>query len=128
MVKRAHPGRGFTLIELLVVMVLIGLLLSLSVPRYFGHVDKAKETVLRQDLAQMRDAIDKYFGDNGQYPDSLGVMVEQNYLRRIPVDPLTEKDDTWVLVAPRNKAPGKIFDVRSGAQGQAKDGSSYADW
>ncbi|MCU6498278.1 type II secretion system GspH family protein [Rugamonas sp. A1-17] len=120
--------RGFTLIELLVVMALIGLLLSLSVPRYFGNVQKAKETVLRQDLAMMREAIDKHFGDQGMYPDSLAQIVERKYLRKIPVDPITDRSDTWIVVAPEKKETGKVFDVKSGAEGQAQDGSPYASW
>ena len=121
-------ARGFTLIELLVVMVLISLLLSIAIPTYFGHIDKAKETVLRQDLAQMRDAIDKYFADIGRYPDSLEEMVARKYMRKVPVDPLTERADSWQLVAPERKELGKVYDVRSGAPGRAKDGSDYASW
>lgn len=120
--------RGFTLIELLVVMALIGMLLSLSVPRYFGNVDKAKESVLRQNLAQTRDAIDKYFGDNGHYPDSLDEIVARRYLRKLPVDPITDRSDSWVIVAPEKKDMGAVFDVRSGAAGRARDGSEYASW
>ena len=121
-------ARGFTLIELLVVMVLISLLLSIAIPTYFGHVDKAKETVLRQDLAQMRDAIDKYFSDIGRYPDSLEEMVARKYMRKVPVDPLTERADSWQVIAPERKELGKVYDVRSGAPGRAKDGSDYASW
>ena len=120
--------RGFTLIELLVVMALIGMLLSLSVPRYFGNVDKAKESVLRQNLAQTRDAIDKYFGDNGRYPDSLDEIVTRRYLRKLPIDPITDRSDSWVIIAPEKKDMGAVFDVRSGATGRARDGSEYAAW
>ena len=125
------PGKahtGFTLIELLVVMVIISLLLSVAVPRYFGHVEKAREAVLRQDLAHMRDAIDKYYGDIGRYPDSLDELVSKKYLRKIPVDPITERADSWVIVAPDKKAPGAVFDVKSGARQRARDGSDYESW
>ncbi len=120
--------RGFTLIELMVVMALIGLLASLALPRYFGQVDKAKESVLRQDLAVMRDAIDKHYGDLGLYPQSLEELVRQRYMRRIPVDPVTERADTWVVVAPPGPDAGKVFDIRSGAPGRARDSSEYASW
>lgn len=120
--------RGFTLIELLVVMAVLGMLLSLSVPRYFGNVDKAKEAVLRQDLAQMRDAIDKYFDDTGRYPESLEDIAMKKYMRRIPVDPITDRADTWIIVPPGEKQGGKVFDVKSGARGRARDGSDYASW
>jgi general secretion pathway protein G len=121
-------ARGFTLIELLVVMAVIGMLVSLSVPRYFGHVDKARESVLRQDLATMRDAIDKHFGDVGLYPESLEDLVAKHYLRKVPVDPFTERADSWIIVVPQKKETGKVFDVKSGANGRARDGSDYASW
>lgn len=124
----AFLRRGFTLIELLVVMAIIALLLSLSVPRYFGHVDKARESVLRQDLAQMRDAIDKHFGDVGLYPASLDELVTKKYLRKVPLDPITERADTWIIVAPEKKNAGIVFDVKSGAVGHARDGTDYASW
>lgn len=120
--------RGFTLIELLVVMALIGMLLSLALPRYFGNVDKARESVLRQNLAQMRDAIDKYMGDNGRYPESLDELIAKRYLRKVPADPITERADTWIIVPPERNDAGKVFDVRSGAGGRARDGSDYALW
>ena len=119
---------GFTLIELLVVMVVIGLLITVSVPRYFGHVEKAKESVLRQNLAQLRDGIDKHFDDLGVYPESLDDMVVKKYLRRVPVDPITERGDSWIIDAPANKQLGKVFDVHSGAHGRARNGSEYASW
>lgn len=121
--------RGFTLIELLVVMAVIGLLLSLALPRYFGNIDKAKESVLRQDLAILRDAIDKYYGDTGRYPESLEELAARRYLRKIPVDPITEHDDTWItLPPPDKKEAGNVFDVKSGAVERAKDGSNYGSW
>ena len=130
--SRAHPSRearwGFTLIELLVVMAIIATLLTLAVPRYFGSVERSKEAVLKQDLATLRDSLDKYYGDRGRYPDSLEDLVEKRYLRSIPVDPLTESKATWILVPPPDPAKGAVFDVRSGAQGQAPDGTSYGDW
>lgn len=120
--------RGFTLIELLVVMALISLLLSIAVPRYFGHVDKAREAVLRQNLAQMRDAIDKHYSDLGQYPDTLAELVAKKYLRKVPVDPITDRADTWIAVPAEKVENGKLFDVRSGATGNARDGSDYGTW
>lgn len=126
--KMGKLNTGFTLIELLVVMVLIGLLLSIAVPTYFVHIDRAKETVLREDLAQMRDAIDKFYGDAGIYPSTLDEMVAKRYLRKIPVDPLTDRADTWVIVPPGQKNMGKVFDVKSGATGRAADGSDYGSW
>jgi general secretion pathway protein G len=126
-----HP-RGFTLIELLVVMAALGLLLAVVAPQYVQHVDKARETALRQNLASLRDVIDKYHADHARYPVNLNELVAGRYLRSLPVDPLTERSDTWVLVAPNGQvgvaAGTAIFDVRSGAAGRAKDGSLYASW
>jgi general secretion pathway protein G len=119
---------GFTLVELLVVMAIIATLLTLAVPRYFGSVDKSKEAVLKQDLATLRDSVDKYYGDIGRYPDSLDDLVNKRYLRNVPVDPITESNATWVLVPPGDPGKGMVYDVKSGAQGRATDGSSYGDW
>lgn len=119
---------GFTLIELLVVMAVIGLLLSLAAPRYFGSVDLAREAALRQDLSVMRDAIDKHFADTGRYPSSLEELASRRYLRRVPVDPITESADSWVVVPPADTALGAVYDVSSGAPGTARDGSAYASW
>lgn len=120
-------SRGFTLVELLVVMAIIAILLSISAPKYFNSLDRSKETVLRQDLNIMRDAIDKFNSDTGQYPGELAELVEKRYLRAIPVDPLTESAETWVAVPPPG-ADGGVYDVHSGSPDQAKDGTQYDAW
>lgn len=120
--------RGFTLIELLVVMAIIATLLTLALPRYFGSIDKSKEVTLMQSLTVMRDAIDKFYSDNGRYPDQLADLVEKRYLRAVPVDPITESTDTWAIVAPPSNAAlkGNVYDVRSGAQGKTRDGVEFS--
>jgi len=120
--------RGFTLVELMVVMAIVALLLALAMPRYFAHLGKAHDTILKQDLATMRDAIDKFHGDRGRYPESLEELVNARYLRALPVDPITERADSWQIVAPDNGETGAVYDVKSGAPGVAHDGSAYADW
>lgn len=120
--------RGFTLIELLVVITIIALLLSIAVPRYFSGVDRAKEAVLREDLSTMRDSIDKFFADTGRYPDTLDELVAQRYLRKIPVDPMTDSAETWVILPPAEPKKGGVYDIKSGATGTARDGTSFADW
>jgi len=125
--KRLHR-KGFTLIELLVVMAIIATLLSLTMPRYFHSVDKSKEVALRADLNGMRDAIDKYFGDNGKYPETLDDLVVKKYVRSIPPDPLTGSNQTWVIIAPDASVQGKVYDIKSGAPGNASDGRPYAEW
>jgi len=123
------PARGFTLIELVIVMAILGTLLSIAVPRYFHSVEHSKEAALKQDLSVMRDAIDKYYGDRGQYPDTLDELVTRHYLRKLPADPLTDSSDTWVPVAPPDTMlKGAVYDVKSGAPGQALDGSAYSEW
>src|SRR5258705_9889169 len=87
--------RGFTLIELLVVMSIIAVLLTIAVPRYFKTLERSRETVLRQDLSVMREAIDKHLGDYGQDPDSPGALVERNYIRPVPIDPISKSADAW---------------------------------
>jgi general secretion pathway protein G len=129
--RAARQGRracGFTLIELLVVMSVIALLLTLAVPRYLGSVDKSKEAVLKENLALLRDAIDKYYGDQGRYPDALEDLVTKKYLRRIPPDPITESATSWVILPPEDTRKGAVYDVRSGAEDRARDGSAYRDW
>jgi general secretion pathway protein G len=121
--------RGFTLIELIVVLTILSLLLTIAVPRYFAHVERAKEATLKQDLSIMRDAIDKYHGDKGKYPDSLEDLVGARYIRSIPMDPITESTSTWKVLPPVDTdAKGAVFDVKSGADGKSIDGSSYGDW
>jgi general secretion pathway protein G len=120
--------RGFTLIELLVVLAIVALLLSVAAPRYFGSVERSKEAVLKENLFLLRDAIDQYHADKGKYPPSLASLVEDRYLRAVPVDPITESPSTWVVVAPGGSAAGGVFDVKSGAEGRARDGTGYADW
>ncbi len=126
MVRRIQ--NGFTLIELLVVMVIIATLLTIAVPRYFSSVEKSKEAVLRQDLALMREALDKYYGDNGRYPDALEDLVSKKYLRSLPADPITGSAKTWLVIAPGTTDKGGVYDVKSGAPGNARDGSEYRVW
>ena len=122
-------SRGFTLIELLVVMAIIATLLTVALPRYFGSVERSKEVTLKQSLSVMRDAIDKFYADNGKYPDELNDLVDKRYLRAVPVDPITESATTWVIVpVPEGMAKGNVWDVKSGAEGKASDDKPYAEF
>lgn len=120
--------RGFTLIELLVTLAIIAMLLTLASPRYFGHVDKAREDVLREDLYLMRDAIDKHFMDRATYPETLDDLVTLKYLRAIPIDPYTNSRKTWVIEAPTDGSPGAVFNVKAPTAGKGRDGSAIQDW
>jgi general secretion pathway protein G len=119
---------GFTLIELLVVLAIVATLLLIAVPRYFSSHDRAKEAVLKENLYQTRDAIGKYYADKGKYPESIEALASEKYLRKVPVDPITESATTWVVVPPEDPQKSGVFDVKSGAQGKASDGTAYGDW
>lgn len=128
MKKSILSGKGFTLIELLVVMTIIAILMAIVSPRYFNSISKAEEAVLMEDLALMREAIDKFNADKDKYPDALEDLVSKKYLRSIPVDPITKSSTTWILIQPANADNGAVYDVKSGATGVARDGTAYADW
>jgi general secretion pathway protein G len=134
LLRRYRNGeRGFTLIELLVVISLIVLLASIGLVMYQNSVQRGREAVLKEDLFRMRDAIDQHYADKGKYPGSLEDLVSAGYLRKVPVDPMTQSTETWQTVPaepdPANLTvePG-IYNVRSGAEGQALDGSKFNEW
>lgn len=120
--------RGFTLIELLVALAIIALLLSLVVPRYFGGLTRAEEAVLKENLTVMRDAVDKHYADTGRYPATLDELVAKKYLRKVPEDPITQSNATWIVVAPSDPQLGAVYDVKSGAKGAGRDGKPYGEW
>jgi general secretion pathway protein G len=117
---------GFTLIELLVVLAIMTALLTLVSPRYFDTIGRVEENVLRQNLMTARDAIDKFYADRGRYPDSLEQLVTERYLRSLPFDPVVKRFDAWTLVSPEPPAEGKVFDLRSTAQGRLQDGTELS--
>jgi len=124
---------GWTLIELLIVISIIMILASFALVQYRNSVTSAKEAALKSDLFFMRDAIDQYYADKGKYPDSLQTLVTDNYIRAIPKDPFTLSTDSWQTVEAEPQAgsstaePG-IYDVKSGSQDTAIDGTKYAEW
>ena len=108
---------GFTLVELMVVLAVIALLLSVVVPDYMGKMRRAEEAVLQENLALMRDSLDKHYADTGRYPATLDELVSKHYLRAIPKDPFTQSASTWVPVAPADTRKGNVWDVHSSAKG-----------
>ncbi len=133
MTKGSTLPRGFTLIELMVVLSLITILATMGLVQYRNSQIHAKEAVLREDLFRMRDAIDQYYADKNQYPSTIDALVSDGYLRKLPEDPFTRNSTSWQTVPaepdPNNPTaePG-VYDVKSGSDGTALDGSKYSDW
>ena len=136
--------RGFTLIELMVVAAIIGILASMAVVQLRQTPQRAKEAALKENLYVLRNVIDQYFTDKGKYPDTLQTLVTDGYIRKIPVDPMTGTDSSWVEVQADAATPagdpagdtgeaggdvgGGVADVKSGSEGVALDGSRYSEW
>jgi general secretion pathway protein G len=125
--------RGFTLIELMVVMFIISVLLAIAVPVYQKSIVRSKETVLRHNLAAIRNMIDEYTIDKQKAPDSLQELVSEGYLRQVPQDPMTNSDQTWKTIMEETPVSGSsgtpgLYDVRSGSDKKSLDGSNYSDW
>jgi general secretion pathway protein G len=131
--RNRRKSAGFTLIELLVVMTIIAILATLAIPRFMGSIKAAREAVLKEDLHVMRDAIDSYTMDKQKAPQSLDDLIQNGYLREVPIDPMTHSKDTWVtdtsdaMYSIDQTEPG-ITDVHSGSEETANDGQAYSSW
>ena len=130
--RRPSGHGGWTLVELTIVMMLITILAGMAMAGYQTAIVRSREAVLKEDLFRMRDALDQYYADRGEYPSGLGSLVSDGYLRSIPDDPFTNSPDTWQTVLadldPGNPLTQGIFDVKSGFEGTAIDGTPYTDW
>jgi general secretion pathway protein G len=124
---------GFTLFELLAVMMILGILVAIAVPSYQRNQIKARESVLAEDLYQIRRSIDAFYSDNARYPDSIKELQYKKYLRNVPVDPFTLNSHTWRCVPPTTSddgrlAAGNCFDVRSSSELVGLNDIPYRDW
>jgi general secretion pathway protein G len=119
---------GFTLIELLVVLSIVALLMTMALPRYFNSLERSHEVVLKENLQVMRSLLDKFYADKGRFPESLTELVEQRYLRAIPIDPISDTDKSWISIPAKDTEKGGISDVKSGAQGVDKNGQPYESY
>jgi general secretion pathway protein G len=134
MIKSVGMQRGYTLLELLIVLAIVGLLVSIALPRYRYAQQRAKEAVLAENLFRIRETLDQYKTDKGKYPSSLQQLVDDGYLRKMPLDPITGRADTWIEV-PEPVGEGAdptqqvgIWDVKSSASGVALDGTPYSEF
>ena len=130
---RRSTEAGFTLVELMIVMTIIGILAAIAIPSYIRSVNKAKEAVLKEDLHTMRVAIDSYTVDKEKAPQGLDDLVQAGYLKTIPIDPMTSRNDTWLTsqsdtLSDINQTQGGIDDVHSGSQGISSEGKTYNTW
>ena len=113
--------------ELLLVLMLVALLASVAAPVVTNSIQRAKESTLKESLFVLRKAVDDYYSDNGRYPAALEDLVTGRYIRKVPVDPLTESNTTWKLVREKH-SEGNIVDIKTGSPAKAKDGTAYQTW
>jgi general secretion pathway protein G len=121
-------NKGYTLIEMLTVIAIMGILASIAVPSFQRSIVRSREATLRNSLFVLRDVIDQYYGDFGEYPESLEILVEKRYIRAIPMDPITGSSDTWILIAPEGDEITGIYDVHSGSDKISLYSGPYNEW
>ncbi len=121
-------NKGFTIIEMMTVIAVIGILATITAPSFQRSVIRAKEASLRSSLFGLRDVIDQYYSDQGEYPDTLDALIDKNYIRNIPKDPFTHSTETWILIPPDGDEATGIYDVHSGSDRISLYGTPYNEW
>ncbi len=120
--------KGFTLIEMMTVIAIIGILATIATPSFLRSITRAREASLRNSLFVLRDVIDQYYADNGDYPETLEVLIEKKYIRTVPMDPFTGSTETWILIPPEGEGLSGIYDVHSGSDKISLYGMPYNEW
>ena len=123
-----NDNKGYTLIEMLTVIAIIGILAAIAAPSFQKSIVRSREASLRNSLFVLRDVIDQYYGDFGEYPESLEILVEKKYIRQVPTDPFTKSTDTWILIAPEGDETTGIYDVHSGSHKISLYSGPYNEW
>lgn len=121
-------NRGFTLIELMIVISIISILITMAMPNYAVYTIRGKEAVLKENLATLRQVLDQYRADTGSYPDTLQDLVEKEYIKSVPLDPMTHSNETWILMPSINDEETGIYDIYSGSDLISLNGTPYNEW
>lgn len=129
---RIPKASGYTLLELMIVVAIAGILVTLAIPAFQQSSVKAKEAALKQNLFTLRAVIDQFYADRGSYPPTLETLVDEKYLRQLPVDPFTKSSTTWQVVyeefSEDDESEAGVFDLHSGSDLVALDGTPYKEW
>jgi general secretion pathway protein G len=130
--RAPNPETGFTLLEVIIVLTVLAIIVSIAIPAYQAVILRSRESVLKQNLYQVRHQIEQFAADRGRYPESLQELVEKGYLREIPLDPISNSRETWETVQEdqplTGEGPGGVKDVKSGAEGTSSEGTPYKEW
>jgi general secretion pathway protein G len=123
-----YNNKGFTLIEMMTVIAIMGILASIATPSFMRSILRSKEASLENTLFVVRDVIDQYYADHGNYPESLEALKEKKYVREIPMDPITGSRETWILIPPEGEGFTGIYDIHSGSKKISLYGTPYNEW
>ena len=126
--KTMNNNKGFTIIEMMTVIAIIGILTTIAAPSFQRSVIRAKEASLRNSLFVLRDVLDQYYADHGDYPESLEVLTQTKYIRSVPKDPFTRSEETWILIPPEGESLSGVYDIHSGSNKISLYGTPYNEW